>query len=421
MTRKTVVEKRRIVQEAYSCKNNIKATARKFKVQPQHIRRWLRQLERIDGYSIKDQSPANVAQDLPNGQPRLSLSSPTDSCSDISGISPMMEQPLYTYGPRASQARSPMPLPEHPIEFQDGPPTFCDIPMPLNSAVLLSGQHPIVLSRIAESQSQLPPQQATQYRPGPLVAELACVPESSAAGSQVLGIGSSMPNPYFLESHTSASYTHIVRSRMYHSYIAEPNVPESYGPPGCLQVIQPSPRFDHYADTAVSYATVVSGRAETIDGATTLEHPALPAAPTLHTALNIPAAPVIRTAFGIPVTTEIHIVTGMLVDSAADAPHSGHHSAPAASVASIGSAHSPRTMSLSQRYPPPTRTACERYSPTLSSVTCELSPNVSASASIQLQHSESSFGQAVGGSFANPSGFGNRDAWHCYFPSASPY
>ncbi|KAI9206027.1 uncharacterized protein BJ171DRAFT_597711 [Polychytrium aggregatum] len=48
MARKTIDQKRVIVTEAYSKPRNIKATARKYSIQPQHIRRWRGQILRFD-------------------------------------------------------------------------------------------------------------------------------------------------------------------------------------------------------------------------------------------------------------------------------------------------------------------------------------------------------------------------------------
>lgn len=39
----SVREKRTVVKEAYASENNLKATARKYSILPEHIRRWSRQ------------------------------------------------------------------------------------------------------------------------------------------------------------------------------------------------------------------------------------------------------------------------------------------------------------------------------------------------------------------------------------------
>ncbi|KAI9199792.1 uncharacterized protein BJ171DRAFT_629947, partial [Polychytrium aggregatum] len=143
MPRKTIIEKRDIVREAYSCKNNVKATARKYTVQPQHIRRWLRQLERMNIIVFDDDRapiyrPSRTSKLMENPKP-------------LQPITPKEQPTLIHPGPSQNHPIAPSELPPSP-DFMIPMPQipsqpssgwyWCDPDSPLSSTSSSMGVSP---------------------------------------------------------------------------------------------------------------------------------------------------------------------------------------------------------------------------------------------------------------------------------------
>ncbi|KAI9204119.1 uncharacterized protein BJ171DRAFT_582495 [Polychytrium aggregatum] len=77
-----------IVQEAYSILRNVKPTARKFKVQPQHIRRWKHQIETRDilGRPVSS-APRKSSSSLSRSRRSVAATTKTTLVANIPGLS----------------------------------------------------------------------------------------------------------------------------------------------------------------------------------------------------------------------------------------------------------------------------------------------------------------------------------------------